>query len=201
MNVISPPDFAELGAEDKLIFLAGPMKGSAEPEEGVGWQFAAAEIIHDLDPRLWIATPRQYEGFSAHTNFELGDQVRWESHHLARAAFHGVQLYWYAEQGEEVSRKNSDFVRPYAKTTNKELFEWVTKKITCPAINICLGAHPRTSTLGYEGARFGWDLPALPQLQHSLDELCAQAVELAQQAEPLNDYPFWTPDSPYKIAS
>ena len=180
-----------------MIFLAGPMKGSAETDEGLGWQFEAAEIIEAADPSIWVATPRMRDGFSTETNFEMLDQVRWEALHLARAAFHGAQLYWYAEQGEEVERRSSEFVRPYAKTTNKELFEWWTKKITHAEIQLVLGAHPSTSNLGYERARMDLGMPDIPELATDLEQLCLMAVDLAQSSEPIDNFAFWGPDNPY----
>lgn len=198
MPLVTPPDIADMGGEDKLIFLAGPMKGSREVDGGVGWQFLAAEILDDLNPDLYVASPRALEGFATETDFEMQDQVRWESHHLARAAFNGVQLYWYAEQGEEVPRRDSEFVRPYAKTTNKELFEWLTKRHVHPEIAIVLGSDPTTSGLGYERERLGWDIPDIGPIETSLEALCRRAVLLAEEhTEPIDDFEFWTPDNPY----
>ena len=44
MKLITPPDYADVGVGEKMIFLAGPMKGSAEIEPGIGWQFTAQAI-------------------------------------------------------------------------------------------------------------------------------------------------------------
>ena len=123
--------------------------------------------------------------------------MRWEAHHLARSAQCGAILIWYAEQGEEVPRRSSPYVRPYAKTTNKESFEWQVNRRTHPEIKLCLGAHPDTSSLGYEEARIGWDLPELPPRQTDLEELCKMAVDLAHESQPIENFAFWTPGNPY----
>jgi hypothetical protein len=97
-----------------LLFLAGPIKGSAR------WQDEAIAFFRREMPGVNIASPRKSLDRAAdYTEQDYIDQVDWETHYLRRAAERGIIVFFFAKE------EAHDCNRPYARTTRIEFGEWM----------------------------------------------------------------------------
>jgi len=160
---LQPPEIVE--TESPVIFLAGPIQG------GPDWQPAAAELIHDLDPTLVVASPRKNypEG-----TFVYERQVDWETHFLRLAGSTGVVAFWLAGQTEETPG------RAYAQTTRFELAEWKMRH-EYEGVKLTIGIEEGFGNARYIRRRFAQDAPDV-KIVDSLEELSRNAVDLAHSA-------------------
>lgn len=158
---LQPPEITETSAP--VIFLAGPVQGAPD------WQPEAANIIHDLDSKLIVASPRRdYE--AAGIPFQYEKQVDWETHFLRTAGRAGVIAFWLATQVEETPG------RAYAQTTRIELGEWKTERKYTQA-KLTIGIEEGFGNARYIRRRFSQDAPDV-KIARSLEEMCRNAVEL-----------------------
>ena len=160
--LLQPPEIAETG-DQPVIFLAGPIQGGPE------WQTEAANLIHDLDPRLIVASPRRKypEG-----TFVYERQVDWETHFLRAAGRNGVVAFWLAAQIEETPG------RAYAQTTRFELAEWKMRHEYEDA-KLTIGIEDGFGNARYIRRRFSQDAPGV-KIADTLEELSRNAVDLAR---------------------
>lgn len=109
---VFPPKSIEV--DGPLVFLAGPIKGSAR------WQDEAISYLERNAPVLSIASPRKSLDRAAdYTESDYISQVDWESHYLRVAAKQGVILFFFAKEETHYCD------RPFARTTRIEFGEWM----------------------------------------------------------------------------
>lgn len=157
--LLTPPEIVD--TQDHLIFLAGPIQGAPD------WQSTAAEIIHDLDSSIVVASPRkEYEEGS----FVYERQVDWETHFLRKAGKAGVVAFWLANQTIETPG------RSYAQTTRFELAEWKMRH-EYEGAKLAVGIEEGFGNERYIRRRLTQDAPGIP-ISNSLEQLMADAVEL-----------------------
>jgi len=156
-KVLIPPQIVKL--TEPSIFLAGPIQGAPD------WQAEAIKIIHSLNPKIIIASPRrQYlDG-----EFVYEDQVDWETSHLRQAAHNGVILFWLAQEAEHFPE------RSYAQTSRFELGEWKIKHQK-QGVKLVIGIENGFSNARYIKRRFAQDCPKL-KIYQSLGATCREAV-------------------------
>ena len=106
MEVITPVSPEKDYSDKKIVFLAGPIKGAPN------WQEGAIKDLSDLD--IYVANPRRENV----KNFNLDLQIAWESRFLATA---DLILFWIPPKEEDIAG------REYAQTSRFELGEWAAK--------------------------------------------------------------------------
>ncbi len=161
-KLILVPEHKEV--DGPIIFLAGPIQGTEN------WQSKAIEIIHNLKPDLYIASPRREY---LDKEFVYEDQVDWETHYLNKAAQNGVIMFWLAKESQH------DETRAYAQTSRFELGEWKTKH-EHNKINLVVGIENGFTNAKYIKRRFLQDCPDI-KIYESLEEVCREAVKLIKK--------------------
>ena len=157
--VVQPPEIVD--TPDNIIFLAGPIQGAPE------WQTVAANLIHDIDTSVVVASPRKNY---APGEFVYPRQVDWETHFLRRAGRTGVVAFWLAAQTIETPG------RAYAHTSRFELAEWKMKH-EFEGSRLTVGIEESFGNARYIRRRFSQDAPDV-KITDSLKEMCENAVEL-----------------------
>jgi hypothetical protein len=165
-QLIQPPEIIEVAGP--VIFLAGPIQDSRP------WQYEAAELIHDIDGNIVVASPRKEY---APGEFVYEKQVDWETHFLERAARYGAVLFWLARQTSLTTEPGQEFPRPHAQTTRQELGEWRNEKKHNPQLNLVVGIEPGFSNKRYICRRLNQVCPDVPILD-DLADTCRAAVDL-----------------------
>ena len=113
-EIILPPEYKNVSGP--LIFLAGPIKGSANWQGDAIEQITKGSDVHIACPRRSaLPTGTKLEGRGYH------EQVDWEHHYLDYAAEHGVIVFWLAKQDHETPG------RAYAQTSRLELGEAIAR--------------------------------------------------------------------------
>ncbi|AMV27610.1 hypothetical protein VT84_24625 [Gemmata sp. SH-PL17] len=102
--VLLPPTITPI--DGPLVFLAGPIQGAPD------WQSEAIRWFAEHAPTISVASPRRP---GPRISSDYVAQVDWETHHLRRAAGHGVILFWLACEAVNVPG------RVYAQTSRFEL--------------------------------------------------------------------------------
>lgn len=162
---IQPPEIAE--ANERIVFLAGPVQGAPE------WQPEAAQLIHDIDDSIIVASPRRdYEKDGI--DFVYEKQVNWEKEFLKRAGEAGVIAFWLADQVTPTPG------RAYGQTSRFELGEWYARHEIMGA-KLVIGSEPNFGNIRYFKQKFSTneatqDVPFVD----SLPELARTAVELLE---------------------
>lgn len=158
--LLTPPEIVE--TKEPVIFLAGPIQGAPD------WQSVAAGLIHDIDPRIIVASPRKNypEG-----TFVYERQVDWETYFLRSAGRSGVIAFWLAAQVEETPG------RAYAQTTRFELAEWKMRH-EYEGVKLTIGIEEGFGNARYIRRRFAQDAPDV-HIVDSLEEMSQNAVDLA----------------------
>ncbi len=162
-QVLIPPAYADITGP--LIFIAGPIQGSAD------WQERAIAILAGADG-VTIASPRRLGELRLFSEKEYNEQVDWEHFHLDRAARNGVIMFWLSK--ENLHRCD----RPYAQTTRFELGEAVTLHRLAGA-KVCVGLEEGFSNARYLRRTLAKKAPGIP-LCATLEETCRRAAELAR---------------------
>ncbi len=157
MPTFLPPTTAPVSGP--LVFLAGPIQGAPD------WQAEAICLLAALAPILAVASPRH--NYPA-GEFSYAEQIDWETHHLRRAASHGVILFWLAREVTPVPG------RAYAQTTRFELAEWKVRHERDGA-RLVVGIEDGFSGARYVRHRFAQDCPRVPVVD-TLEAACAAAV-------------------------
>ena len=157
--VISPPDYPVI--DGPLVFLAGPIQGAPD------WQADAIRMLGEFAPKLHVANPRRDYPPG---EFEYAAQVDWETHHLRRAAAHGVILFWLAREAVPTPG------RAYAQTSRFELAEWKVRHER-DGVKLVVGIEEGFSGARFVRHRFGQDCPGVPLLD-SLEDVCLLAAGL-----------------------
>lgn len=159
--VYVPTEYIEKEITRPVIFLAGPIQGTAD------WQTEAAEIIRKTNSGIIIAFPRKdYLG----GQFDYGQQVDWETYHLRKAAENGAIMFWLPKESHKIDG------RAYAQTSRIELGEWKVRHERDGA-KLVIGIERGFSGERYIRRRFGQDCPEVPILD-SLRKTCLTAVRL-----------------------
>lgn len=161
-KVIYAPDYVDV--KGPLIFLAGPIQGT------YFWQDKAIKIIQNLDPEMWIASPRRAE---IDKDFIYEKQVDWETHYLRRAAQKGALFFWLAKEIEH------NCERPFAQTSRFELGEWKIKHEK-DGIKLVIGIEKGFTNARYIKRRLSQDCPEI-KIYSSLEETCKMVVEEAKK--------------------
>lgn len=168
MTLYLPPQYYR--GDDPLIFLAGPIQGAPR------WQNRAVELLGAPQSRpLHIASPRyigkDQERIGDWTpGLQEGQQIDWETYHLAKAGNRGVVLFWFPHAMEPHSP------RFYAKTSRLELGEWLARH-ELQGAQLALGMQPGFAGEGYIGHRFK-KFPEV-SIASTLAETCTRALEMA----------------------
>lgn len=155
---------------NKLLFLAGPIKGSDD------WQSQAIATINKLEPSIAIANPRRENMDELNPN-EWTVQVEWETLHLRMASANGGIMFWLAPE------INHDCSNPFAKTTRFEFAEWLThykyRKQLNPdkPLKIILGIDDKFPGRDYIIYRVFSDCPEFV-VATTLEETCQLAVDV-----------------------
>lgn len=160
---LQPPEIIETHAP--VIFLAGPVQGAPD------WQLPAAEMIHERDPEVIVASPRKDY---AEGTFVYERQVDWETHFLRTAGRTGVIAFWLAAQTEQTPG------RAYAQTTRFELAEWKLRH-EYEGAKVTIGIEEGFGNARYIRRRFSQDAPNV-KIVDSLEEMTRNAVELARSS-------------------
>ncbi len=157
--LLQPPEIIDI--EKPVIFLAGPIQGAPD------WQSEAAEIIHNHDASIVVASPRKDypEG-----TFVYEKQVDWETHFLRIAGRIGVIGFWLAKQTVETPG------RAYAQTTRFELAEWKMRH-EYDGTKLSLGIEEGFGNARYIRRRFSQDCPDVP-ITDNLETMCLNAIQL-----------------------
>lgn len=159
---IQPPEIVKI--EGPVVFLAGPIQGAPN------WQEEAKSYIHNLEPKITVASPRREYGEG---EFDYGKQVDWETHFLRRAAEMGVIAFWLASQQEDTPG------RSYTQTSRFEIGEWKQARKSDPSIKLTIGIEPGFGNERYIRRRFGQDCPDV-EITDDLEAMCLNAVDLAK---------------------
>jgi hypothetical protein len=166
-----------LTLDGPLIFLAGPIYWGTHD-----WHERAAAMLHSLDARVHVASPRRDPEASAKlwnrsedagagraaNDAAYDEQVDWETEHLRRAAAHGCVLFWLAR--EQVHNCE----RPHAQTTRFELAEW-KERAARDGIALVVGIEDGFTGARYIRRRFALDALCVP-ICDSLEVPCRAAV-------------------------
>ena len=178
--IVQPPEIID--TPDNIIFLAGPIQGAPE------WQTKAADLIHDIDPSVVVASPRKNY---APGEFVYPRQVDWETHFLRRAGGTGVVAFWLAEQERERRNIRQRFMmafqllfspdkikspRAYGQTSRFELAEWKMKH-EYEGAKLTIGIQEDFGNARYIRRRFSQDVPDV-KIADSLEAMCENAVDL-----------------------
>lgn len=156
---LTPPEIVD--THSRVIFLAGPIQGAPD------WQPLAAEMIHERDDSIVVASPRkEYEPGT----FVYERQVDWETHFLRKAGAAGVVAFWLAKQTIETPG------RAYAQTTRFELAEWKMRH-EYEGAKLTIGIEEGFGNERYIRRRFSQDAPDI-LIADSLEEMCNNAVDL-----------------------
>lgn len=164
-TVITAPNGGELLANlDKpLVYLNGPIQGSADwHTEAVG-RLAAADIV--------IASPRA----KAFRGDDESHRV-WQSMFAERAAANGVMLFWFARETKHACSRN------HAAQARFELGEWAVRS-KLGAGRVVVGIEAGFSGRRALERRLTASYPHIP-LCRSLQQTCAVALDLVRAAEP-----------------
>ncbi|VTR94252.1 Uncharacterized protein OS=uncultured bacterium GN=ACD_13C00140G0007 PE=4 SV=1 [Gemmata massiliana] len=159
--VLLPPTITPI--DGPLVFLAGPIQGAPD------WQSEAIRWFTEHAPTISVASPRRP---GPRISSDYIAQVDWETHHLRRAAGHGVILFWLACEAVNVPG------RAYAQTSRFELAEWKVRHER-DGTQLVIGIEDGFSGARYIRHRFGQDCPRVPVVP-SLLGACAAAAELAR---------------------
>lgn len=157
-----PPAYVpETAGETPVIFLAGPIQGAQD------WQDEASRLLLASRPDIIVASPRRDYLLE---EFDYEGQVNWETHHLQRAARHGLILFWLAREEYHITS------RAYAQTSRFELAEWKVhhQQGKCTLV---LGIERGFSGANYIRLRFAQDCPDV-SISTTLHETCASALAL-----------------------
>ena len=157
-TVLLPPNIVDVTTP--VIFLAGPIQGADD------WQAQAINIIHDSNPDIVIASPRQD---TIDSEFVWSSQVDWETHYLRTAGKNGVILFWLTKE------THHDCSRPFALTSRFEIAEWKMRHERDGA-HLVVGIDPEFAGGRYIKLRFAQDCPDVP-IYDSLEEACKKAIE------------------------
>lgn len=158
-RLILPPNIVEL--KGPLIFLAGPIQGAAN------WQGEAVDILHRLEPKVFVASPRKD---CLDDTFVYAAQVDWETRYLNQAARQGAILFWLARETEHHCH------RAYAQTTRFELGEWKSRHEQGGA-KLAVGIEEGFSNARYIRRRLAQDCPDI-SIGDSLEATCKNALAL-----------------------
>ena len=157
--ILNPPEI--VNTHNRMVFLAGPIQGAPN------WQPDAADMIHDLDSSIVVASPRKdYEPGT----FVYERQVDWETHFLRKAGEAGVVAFWLANQTIETPG------RSYAQTTRFELAEWKMRH-EYEGVKMVVGIEEGFGNERYIRRRLSQDAPGIP-ISGSLKQMTADAVNL-----------------------
>ncbi len=160
-KILTPPNYVDI--EGPLIFVAGPIQGSAD------WQSRAISLLGAA--AVTVASPRRRGDLGEFTEADYNAQVDWEHFHLDRAAKNGVILFWLAREREHKCE------RAYAQTTRFELGEAVTLHRLAGA-RVCVGIEEGFTNARYLRRTISKKAPGIPVCA-TLEETCRRALELA----------------------
>ncbi len=189
-------DFSQLKNEERLYFLAGPIRGAKD------WHAEAIRIISKKDPGAYIVCPSRYNvnhelyKFSFEYTQSVEDfpnQTLWERHFLAQASYYGCVVFWLPEEDKNNPRKKEK--GPYAQDTYGELGRWslISAHQLYPInfrydnhINLVIGAEAGFPGLSVIEKNYAADhnLEYPYSLVDSLENTVARAVKLAKKTRP-----------------
>lgn len=130
-EAINPRQDRQLGDDEELVFLAGPIQGAPD------WQMDLAPKIIQRRPGIVVATPRA-PGNVDRESFDFNEQVDWEDEHLWRAAKLGGIVFYFAAQDARLPYREG---RAYAQTTRIELGKILGWRRFMP-VNVAVGFDP-----------------------------------------------------------
>ncbi len=174
--LLTAPD--RLVLDGPVIFLAGPIYWGTHD-----WHERAAAMLHALDGRVHVASPRRDPEASAKLwnpredagagraagDAAYDEQVDWETEYLRRAAANGCVLFWLARE------QTHNCERPHAQTTRFELAEW-KERAARDGCHLVVGIEDGFTGARYIRRRFAQDAPRVP-ICDSLEATCRAAVE------------------------
>lgn len=125
--VITPDTNPSDYKDNKLLFLAGPIKGS------LNWRKQLIYSLNKIDKDFIIANPQMLVD---EKDFDLNAQIEWEQETMVDALEHGVLVFWLAKQEEETKGA-------FARTSRFEIGEFLERYKNNDQIgNLVIGIDP-----------------------------------------------------------
>lgn len=141
-RLMTPPRWTGVDESLRVAFLLGPIQGAPD------FQTSLARRIIEKTEDVFVASPRRLE---IDENFDYDEQVDWEQNNLARAAFNGVTLAWFAARDFKIPY---DDKRPFGKTSFGEINQVFIRKAERPSVRVHLGIHPEYTASGGISERY-----------------------------------------------
>lgn len=172
VKLIIPKRMSEI--KIPLIFLAGPIRGAPN------WQDEAVKIINEIDPEMYIVSPRRgirtsIAPYVLHGDETLFERQRaWERYHLEIAKYDGAIMFWLPGEIEHDCKKS------YGAMTRMELglvIAWYKQNLR--SIKWCIGSDGKFSELDTIQYDLKIDAPD-KKIFPTLEETCAEAVRIAR---------------------
>ncbi len=160
--------------EAPLIFLAGPIRSAPN------WQDEAICFLFSQEPNLVIASPRRGIRDKIAQYIVPGDETyfprqrAWERHYLAIASKRGTILFWLPGEAEH------DCQKVYGAMTRVEIGQWTTRYNFDKNVHFCIGSDGKFPELPSIEFDLNMDAPD-KDLKKTLEETCAEAIQLAYQ--------------------
>ena len=172
-RIILPKTHVPMEEDERLYFLAGPIRGADN------WHYDAMDILQQLDPNSYIASPRRtlredLEKFRVYGGENFSRQRAWEKHYLEYASQHGSILFWLPGETEHNCEK------AFGAITRFEMGQWLERYRQDNSTKWVFGSNgefPELSTIQYD---MTLDAPDL-KLCSTLQETCEAAVANAHR--------------------
>ncbi len=189
-RTIRPVEFSEIAPDERLVFLAGPIRGARD------WRTEAQSIISNAvkNQNIVFADPNRANGqkrfTSGHENF-VHRQRQWEQYYLRKAVElskegRGAVLFWLENQTVALPEEGGIQKKAYGAISHLELGELLA---THPD-SLVVGIHPKyneRSVLendlrqsGYLDLSKPYDPKRLSEypVSETLEETCARVCAL-----------------------
>lgn len=157
--------------KEKIIFLAGPIKGAPK------WQDKAIRIIHSQNPQIYLASPSKHLREEYLQSALKGDetkfprQLNWERYYLELTSERGSIMFWLPKE------ESHFYDRAYARDTRGELGEWRGRLVYNSNIRLAIGGEELFDGLDVIKRNFTSLFPKM-KFFSTLEETCAEAVRL-----------------------
>lgn len=169
--IIVPPYLPKIQASDKVVFLAGPIRGAAQ------WHEDASRLFQNYlhCSKVHVASPARLRNIDKQLlNAPVMESSRvmqydWETFWLNRAAKCGIIMFWLARE------ETRYLERTYSQTTRFELAEWKERAMNGKA-SIILGIEPGWTGETYIRHRLSHDLPDLT-IHDTLESTVAATIK------------------------
>lgn len=189
-RTVHPVEFSEIAPDERLVFLAGPIRGARN------WRIEAQSLVASLseDRKIVFANPDRLNGEKrftpGHENF-VDRQRQWEQYYLRKAVElskegRGAVLFWLEKQTVELPEEAGIQKKAYGAISHLELGELLA---THPD-SLAVGIHPQYNERtvlendlrqsGYLDLSQPYDPKRLSEypISETLEETCARVCAL-----------------------